>query len=120
MENDSVGDHIIQEPEEVGQIIHIPVATIDNIVSEMKLEKVDFIKMDIEEAEQKALMGAKQTIATHHPRMAIATEHTSNWIENAQSASAIIRGISDYCFECGQVAILGNPGYVQPMVVFFY
>lgn len=122
LEKLSVSDRIIQKPEEGDQnrIIHIPVTTIDNIVSELKLEKVDFIKMDIEGAEQKAMMGAQQTIVKNHPRMAIATEHTDNYIENAQRLSAIIQGFSKYCSECGQVEIRGNPGYVQPLVVFFY
>ena len=116
----SVQDHIIQESEGGDQIIHIPVTTIDKIVSELKLEKIDFIKMDIEGAEQNALMGAQQTIVTHHPRMAIACEHTDEHLKNAQRVSAIIRGISDYCVECGHVEIYyDNGGGVSPVVVFF-
>ncbi len=45
--------------------------TIDNIVD----EKVDFIKLDIEGAEQDALEGAKETISNHHPILAICIYH---------------------------------------------
>ena len=123
MKGISVSDHIIQgteEPDEGDRIIQIPVTTIDNIVSELKLEKVDYIKLDIEGAEQKALMGAQLTIVTYHPRMAIALEHASNYNENAQRVSAIIQGFSKYCVECGEVIIRGSPNQIEPMVVFFY
>jgi len=116
----SARNEIIQEQEKGVQMIHIPVTTIDNIVSELKLEKVDFIKMDIEGAEQNALRGAKKTIAAHHPRMAIATEHTNSFLENSQKVAAIIQGVSDYCVECGKVEIMGNPSTIHPTIVFFY
>jgi FkbM family methyltransferase len=117
-ETASGANHIMQESEGGDQIIHIPVTTIDKIVSELKLEKVDFIKMDIEGAEQNALTGAQQTIVKYHPRMAIATEHTLDPLKNAQRVSAIILGISDYCVECGHINITPG-GRVFPEVVFF-
>ncbi len=53
----------------------VPLTTIDKLVEELHLERVDYIKMDIEGAEKKALAGAKLTIARFKPRMAIALEH---------------------------------------------
>jgi FkbM family methyltransferase len=53
----------------------IQMTTIDKIVAELGLPRVDFIKMDIEGAERNALEGAKETLAKHHPRMAIAAYH---------------------------------------------
>jgi FkbM family methyltransferase len=55
--------------------VRIPVTTIDRIVAELGLEKVDFIKMDIEGAERKALKGGEATIRKSRPRMALATEN---------------------------------------------
>ncbi len=49
----------------------VEVDTIDNIVK----EKVDFIKLDIEGAEQDAIDGAKETIKNHHPILAICIYH---------------------------------------------
>lgn len=45
--------------------------TIDNLIS----EKVDFIKLDIEGAEQDAIEGAKQTIKKYKPILAICIYH---------------------------------------------
>lgn len=49
--------------------------TIDDLVKREGLERVDFIKMDIEGAEAEALMGASQTIQTFTPRLAICVYH---------------------------------------------
>ncbi len=54
----------------------VQLTTIDELTSELKLQSVDFIKMDIEGAERQALRGAKQTVARFRPRMAISLEHT--------------------------------------------
>jgi FkbM family methyltransferase len=48
---------------------------IDDAVAELKLPRVDFIKMDIEGAERHALEGAARTIAEFHPRMALCIYH---------------------------------------------
>lgn len=55
--------------------IDVPMTTIDAIVADLGLERVDFIKMDIEGAERKALRGAVETIQEHRPQMAVATEN---------------------------------------------
>jgi FkbM family methyltransferase len=55
--------------------VKVPLTTIDILGSELGLQRVDFIKMDIEGAEKAALKGAVETIRRHHPRMAIASEH---------------------------------------------
>ena len=53
----------------------MPVETLDEIVEELKLERVDFIKMDIEGSERHALRGARKTLERFKPRMAIADYH---------------------------------------------
>jgi FkbM family methyltransferase len=53
----------------------VQLTTIDKIVAELALPRVDFIKMDIEGAEGPALLGAKAILARHRPRMAIAAYH---------------------------------------------
>jgi hypothetical protein len=55
--------------------VKVPLTTIDILAAELGLQRVDFIKMDIEGAEKAVLRGAAKTIRRHHPRMAIASEH---------------------------------------------
>jgi FkbM family methyltransferase len=53
-------------------------ASIDEIVAERGLDRVDFIKLDIEGAEVNALEGAANTLRRHRPRLAIAAYHRND------------------------------------------
>jgi FkbM family methyltransferase len=53
----------------------IKVTTLDTYVQEKKLERVNFIKMDIEGAELNALKGAVATITKFKPKLAISIYH---------------------------------------------
>jgi len=53
----------------------LELTTIDRLVKELRLARVDFIKMDIEGAEMKALKGAGSTIRAYHPVLALAVYH---------------------------------------------
>ncbi len=53
----------------------VELTTIDELVSELRLERVDFIKMDIEGSERAALAGGAQTIRRFKPRLTISVEH---------------------------------------------
>jgi FkbM family methyltransferase len=53
----------------------ITITTLDKFVEENKLEKVDFLKADIEGYEREFLKGAKQTIQKFLPKIAICTYH---------------------------------------------
>ena len=55
--------------------VKVPLTTIDLLVEDLHLPRVDFIKMDIEGAEKWALRGGTQTIKKFRPRMALSTEH---------------------------------------------
>jgi hypothetical protein len=49
--------------------------TIDHVAAKYGLDRVDFIKMDIEGAEQAALEGGLATIRKHRPKLAISIYH---------------------------------------------
>jgi FkbM family methyltransferase len=54
---------------------HCKTLSIDDLVEQSKLEKVNFIKMDIEGAELNALRGAEKTIKRFKPKLAISAYH---------------------------------------------
>ncbi len=80
-------------------IIEVPLTTIDALVAELGLEKVDFIKMDIEGAEQYALRGAVETLKTLRPRLAIASYHV---VDDQFRIPELVRAArNDYRMQCG-------------------
>jgi FkbM family methyltransferase len=73
---DSVMDSFVMKDrtaDSLGQA-HFPVTTLDNIAAELNLPRVDFVKMDIEGANVRALEGARRILETYKPRLAVATE----------------------------------------------
>lgn len=61
----------------VGQAgeLEIQTVTIDRVAEDLALDRVDFIKMDIEGAERRALAGGFSVLQRWAPRMAICTYH---------------------------------------------
>jgi FkbM family methyltransferase len=49
--------------------------TIDDVVRELNIARVDFIKTDIEGAERHALRGAAHVLSAHSPRLAVSSYH---------------------------------------------
>ena len=88
-------DEIRQNEED--SILKVEKITIDKWVQEHNIQKVDFIKADIEGAERDMLIGAKDTIKKFLPKIAICTYHIEDdpWV-----LEAIIRELSnDYVIE---------------------
>lgn len=52
-----------------------PVRTIDSLVASKDIQRVDFLKMDIEGSELAALKGAEKTLRQFKPRLAISIYH---------------------------------------------
>jgi len=58
-----------------GTGVEVETQSLDDFVAANSVERVDFIKMDIEGAEPKALMGAEKTIRKHRPQLGISIYH---------------------------------------------
>ena len=92
-----------------------PLTTIDKMVAELGLERVDFIKMDIEGAEPRAMKGARQTLARWRPRMSIAVYHQAS--DPVTVPRAAREGWAGYSVECGPCASRG--GRIWPEIFYF-
>lgn len=68
-----MGGCIVQNKKEGNLTVRVD--TIDHFVEENHIEKVDFIKADIEGAERNMLRGAKNTLKKYAPKIAICTYH---------------------------------------------
>jgi FkbM family methyltransferase len=84
-----------------GAKLRLPLTTIDRIVQETAVGRVDYIKMDIEGAERQALSGAAETIRRYHPAMAICVYHLE---DDPQVIPARVfaawSGYRQYCGSC--------------------
>jgi FkbM family methyltransferase len=90
--------------------IQIPVTTIDLCVERLGLPHVDYIKMDIEGAEAKALAGATRTIRKFKPIMSIATEHTDDLFQNTLDVIEAVQRIEpSYQYLCTEAHPYTSP-----------
>jgi len=95
----------------------IEVTTLDALAGELKLGKVDFIKMDIEGSEANALRGARQVIERWKPRMAVSSYHVKG---DPAVLCALVWSIrSDYLLATKDL-IQAPHGATVPKVLFFY
>jgi FkbM family methyltransferase len=53
----------------------VPVRTMERLLAELHIPRIDFLKMDIEGAEIQAVEGALPVLRRDHPRLAITTYH---------------------------------------------
>jgi FkbM family methyltransferase len=111
---DSARDTFVR-PIENAQFIEVPLTTVDKLVVELQLPKVDFIKMDIEGAEQKAVVGARNTIAKFRPRMALCIYHVKD--DETMVPRLVHDAVSDY--KVSQTCLCARDR-IQPEVAFFY
>jgi FkbM family methyltransferase len=58
-----------------GTGVEVETQSLDDFVALNSVERVDFIKMDIEGAEPRALIGGEKTIRTHRPQLGISIYH---------------------------------------------
>jgi len=109
-------DSVVFLPEQGKKSIKVALTTLDKIVSRLKLQRVDFVKMDIEGSEQNALKGAAKTLRTFKPKLSVAVYHLRRDLE---VIPALIRQIRpDYQVECGPIFTNHN-GSIVPDIMYF-
>ncbi len=92
-----------------------PLTTIDKLTAELKLERVDYIKMDIEGAEQRAILGARETLRRFRPRLALSSYHVP---DDPQKIPQLVRAAwPGYRMECGPCTYAN--GNLRPDVLYF-
>jgi FkbM family methyltransferase len=72
-------------------VVELPVTTIDKLVSELGLTRIDVIKMDVEGANNHVLRGARQTLNSAKPRLSVATEDVGGDFKN------VVKDIQSLC-----------------------
>jgi FkbM family methyltransferase len=110
------GDTLIDQGPNWASVM-VPLTTIDNLVSELKLPRVNFIKMDIEGAEKQALAGARRTLQTDHPRVAISPEHFD---DDMVRLPAIVKGIDPSYRQGGTDRCICSNGIIRPAGLFLF
>jgi FkbM family methyltransferase len=112
----SARDTFVGELEGLHKVVNLPLTTIDKLIEELKLDRVDYIKFDIEGAERRAIAGGARTIAKYHPRMAICVYHLSD--DPDVIPAAVKKAWNGYHRECGP-CVVGEEN-IKPEVFFFY
>jgi FkbM family methyltransferase len=96
--------------------VQAPLTTIDKAVAELRLDRVDYVKMDIEGAEARALAGARETLAKFHPRLAMAAEHMA---DDEVRIPEVLRSLAPgYRMICGP-CLETKDGHVRADVLYF-
>jgi FkbM family methyltransferase len=113
--HNSAADSFVIHREDAHEGARAPLTTLDKIVRELKLERVDFIKMDIEGAEQRALAGARETLAKHRPRLALSAYHNAE--DPARIPEIVRQAWSGYTMECGPCTEAN--GRIRPDILYF-
>jgi FkbM family methyltransferase len=84
-----------------GLQVRIEVITIDRLIEDLRLSRVDCIKMDIEGAEREALQGAQRTLRKFRPRLMFDAYHRpDDPIVLPRLVRQAHRGYTSYCGPC--------------------
>jgi FkbM family methyltransferase len=116
-DNAAADSFVIESKDSKKESLKVPLTTIDKMIDELKLDRVNFIKMDIEGAEVKALTGARATLARYHPKLSISVYHAP---DHPVEVPRVIRDAwPEYQMECGPCAVVEN-ARIRPDVLYFH
>ena len=72
-------------------VVEIPAVSIDNELERLGISKVDFIKMDIEGSEIRAIEGAKKMLMNNAVNLAVASYHIISGEETSSEVEAVLQ-----------------------------
>lgn len=94
--------------------VEVPVERLDKIVEELRLPRIDFIKMDIEGAEREALRGSAGILARDFPRLMLDSYHLP---DDMQVLPVVIHQANPrYAMTCGPC----EEGSFTPHVTYYH
>jgi len=118
--NSGAGSFVLPE---IGhsQEMKVPVRPLDDILQNIGVPKVDFIKMDIEGAEREALKGAAHTLAQFKPRLMMDMYHRpDDEIVLPQVIMSLNPGYKMTCTSCAREEEDKGTYRIIPYATFFY
>jgi FkbM family methyltransferase len=104
--NGEAGDSFLTAGPGARHIADIPVTTIDKIVAELHLPRVDIIKADIKGAGTRMITGAEATLRAYRPRVVISVEEAPE--DPAAIRAAVLRVAPNYQFRPGPCLFTGD------------
>ncbi len=115
--NNSAADSVVLRTEGQTKSVEVPLTTIDKMVEELKLERIDYVKFDIEGAEPNALRGGAASIAKYKPRLSVSAYHAG---DHATLIPQIVSSIkSDYTMACGPCNESRQEYRIRPEILYF-
>ncbi len=113
---DNPGAHsFLEMSSDAVQYADVPVLPLDELIAELGVEEVDWIKMDIEGAEREALAGSTEVLKRFRPNLAICTYHR---VDDSEVLPPIILAAnSSYQIDAKHIAA---NGIVRPKILFFH
>jgi FkbM family methyltransferase len=113
----SAADSVVLQTSTQTKSVQVPLTTIDKMVAELNLPKVDYIKFDIEGAEPNALRGGDQTIRKYKPRLSVSAYHAA---DHATVIPNLVQGFgAGYKMECGPCNESRQEFLVRPEILYF-
>jgi FkbM family methyltransferase len=104
--NGAAGDSFIEHGPDAKIVADIPVTTVDRMVAELGLPRIDLIKADIKGAGTRMVTGAARTIRAFHPRIVVSVEEAPE--DPASIKAAVLQIAPDYRFRCGPCLFTGD------------
>jgi FkbM family methyltransferase len=113
----SGSDRVVLGAQNGSQIQHVPVTTIDRLVTELGLSRVDFIKLHVEGSEHQAIAGARETMTKFRPRLAVAADHRD---DDAERIPQLVRvAWPGYRMRSGGCYVNRKRLLILPEILFF-